>query len=231
VSCAPSCAGDAAAGGFVALMTLDEDGPIGDAAGGNGEPQAKAARAATAAPLGGLRRSASMPLQPSGHASPSSAVSRLLTPPTEEPDATAGPGASGSSALRGVSRQLWSTRWDVHVDEVAADGGGGGGGGGAAPSPPLYCGSFDSEERAARAHDVARLHFALSAALDSGVLHGQGANAAAAAALATAAQGLNYSLTEYGGVEELIGMSKADFVGSMLVRGTPGARGPCERRF
>jgi len=58
--------------------------------------------------------------------------------------------AAPTSAFTGVSREPWSTRWSVHVPPLTN-----------APresdAPLLYVGSFDGEERAARAHDLAVL--------------------------------------------------------------------------
>lgn len=69
--------------------------------------------------------------------------------------------AAPTSAFAGVSREPWSTRWSVHVPPLAAAPRES-----AAASPPLlYVGSFDGEERAARAHDLAVLK-----------LHGGGAD-------------------------------------------------------
>ena len=183
------------------LMAVDEEQP----AGAEGEPAPKRVMGEA----GPLRRSFSAPSPPVA----SGAASALL--PAEEPVAPAAP-AAGTSPFKGVSRALWSTRWDTHVPDPAVPG-----------RPALYCGSFDSEERAARAHDVAQLHFALTAALAAGQLSGPGAGAAARAALAAAQRCCNFAIAEYAGVEELIGMPIADFVASMLAS----SREPCERRY
>ncbi len=110
------------------------------------------------------------------------------------------PGARPTSGYRGVSRAPWSTRWDAHVPAAASAAPA------AAPAKTHFCGSFDAEERAARAHDLALLK-----------LHG----AAAAAHLC------NFGLTEYPGWEEMRGVPDAEFLDAIVAS----AYEPTERRY
>jgi hypothetical protein len=104
-------------------------------------------------------------------------------------------GAPPTSAFRGVSRAPWSTRWDVHVPRPGA--------------PPLFLGSFDAEERAARAHDLAMLK-----------MHG-------GASPATVESECNFSIAEFPGLDELVGVPDGDFVDALVAS----AYEPTERRY
>jgi len=79
-----------------------------------------------ARPAPALRRTASAPS--AAHAAPAEA-------------APGGGAMSAASVWRGVSRLLWSTKFESHAVDRAGK--------------AMFCGSFDSEERAARAYDVA----------------------------------------------------------------------------
>jgi hypothetical protein len=108
-------------------------------------------------------------------------------------------GAPVTSSFRGVSRAPWSTRWDVHVPRP-----------GAAPgAAPLFLGSFDAEERAARAHDVAMLK-----------MHG-------AASPGTVASLCNFDAIEFPGLDELAEVPDGDFVDALVAS----AYEPSERRY
>ena len=100
--------------------------------------------------------------------------------------------AQATSPYVGVSRAPWSTRWDAHA--VTATG------------ESVYCGSFDSEERAARAHDVAQLKL-LGTAAGSGFC--------------------NFAIHEYAGIHELADMPLADFLAALCAS----AVDPLERRY
>ena len=100
--------------------------------------------------------------------------------------------AQSASLFKGVSRGPWSTRWDAHVLMPGGE--------------SVYCGSFDSEERAARAHDVAQLNLL-------GVPAGQ--------------QRCNFALNEYPGVEELERMPVPDFLAALRASAVEGS----ERRY
>jgi hypothetical protein len=113
------------------------------------------------------------------------------------------PGAPRTSGYRGVSRAPWSTRWDAHVPASAPA---------SSASAPAhaakthFCGSFDAEERAARAYDLALLK-----------LHG----AAAAAPLC------NFGLGEYPGWEDLAAVPDGEFIDAIVAS----AYEPTERRY
>jgi hypothetical protein len=107
--------------------------------------------------------------------------------PPDPPAAT-----QASSPYVGVSRAPWSTRWDAHA--VTATG------------ESVYCGSFDSEERAARAHDVAQLKL-------MGTTAGSGF--------------CNFGVHEYPGIHELADMPLADFLAAL----SASAVDPLERRY
>jgi len=102
---------------------------------------------------------------------------------------------------------MWSTRWDAHAGAT-------------------YLGSYESEERAARAHDLATLVFAVQAAVAAA-----GGNSEASVtqgAVAAATPLLNYAVSEYPGVEELgTNMSHSDFLNVIL----SSARETSERRY
>ena len=109
------------------------------------------------------------------------------------------PGAPATSAFRGVSRAPWSTRWDVHVPRPGAPPG----------APLLFLGSFDAEERAARAHDLAMLK-----------MHG-------GASPATVESECNFSVAEFPGLDELAMVPDGDFVDALVAS----AYEPSERRY
>ena len=100
--------------------------------------------------------------------------------------------AQATSPYVGVSRAPWSTRWDAHAVTVTGE--------------SVYCGSFDSEERAARAHDVAQLKL-MGTAAGSGFC--------------------NFAIHEYAGIHELADMPLADFLAALCAS----AVDPLERRY
>lgn len=102
------------------------------------------------------------------------------------------PAAQATSPYVGVSRAPWSTRWDAHA--VTATG------------ESVYCGSFDSEERAARAHDVAQLKL-MGTAAGSGFC--------------------NFAVSEYQGIQELADMPLPDFLAALCASSVD----PLERRY
>jgi len=101
--------------------------------------------------------------------------------------------AQQASRYSGVSRAPWSTRWDAHASRPDGS--------------PVYVGSYDSEERAARAHDV-------------GTLRLRGAQGATAGLC-------NFALGEYAGVEELQEMPEGEFIAALRAS----AMEPPERRY
>jgi hypothetical protein len=135
----------------------------------------------------------------------------LLTPaglPTFAVSAPPPAGAPPTSRFRGVSRAPWSTRWDAHATGPATASG---------PPRTVFCGSFDAEERAARAHDLATLKLHMA---DASVLQHGGVSLHAMPAC-------NFAVGEYAALEELAGVPEAEFLDAVVAS----AYEPTERRY
>jgi hypothetical protein len=132
----------------------------------------------------------------------------LLTPAGLPTFAAAAPppaGAPPTSRFRGVSRAPWSTRWDAHATGPATAAG---------PLRTIFCGSFDAEERAARAHDLATLKLHMADAQHGGVsFHAMPA--------------CNFAVGEYAALEELAGVPEGEFLDAVVAS----AYEPTERRY